>query len=67
MENDILKRLEAQEAKLDAIVVSVEKTRKYLLISMWVTIVMLVLPLLIGIFVVPIFINSYVSSFEGLI
>lgn len=67
MENDILVKLNEQNAKIDAMYASVEKTRKYLMISMWVTIVMLVLPLLIGIFVVPYFINSYLSSFEALL
>lgn len=67
MENDILQKLQQQEAKIDALYASVEKTRKYFLISMWATIVMFVLPLLIGIFVVPYFISSYLSSFEALL
>lgn len=67
MENNILAQLEEQNRKIDAVFTSVEKTRKYMLISVWVTVIMLVLPLIIGIFVVPYFINSYLSSFEGLL
>lgn len=67
MENEIAAKLQQQDAKLDAILQSVEKTRKYMLVSVWITVIMLVLPLLIGIFVVPYFINSYLSSFEGLL
>lgn len=67
MENEIAVKLKEQEAKLDAIYKSVEKTRKYMLTSVIITVVMLVLPLIIGIFVVPYFINSYLSSFEGLL
>lgn len=67
MENELLAKIEAQEAKLDKIFSSVEKTRKYLLTTMWITIIMVVLPLVIAIFVVPMFINSYMSAFEGLL
>lgn len=59
-------KLQEQDSKLNAILQSVEKTRKYMLVSVWITVVMLVLPLIIGIFVVPYFINSYLSSFQGL-
>lgn len=67
MEQDILAKLEEQNGKIDAIFQSVEKTRRYMLISVIVTVVMLLLPLLIGIFVVPYFINTYLGSFEGLL
>jgi hypothetical protein len=67
MENEITAKMQQQDAKLDAILQSVEKTRKYMLVSVWITVIMLVLPLIIGIFVVPYFINSYLSSFEGLL
>ena len=67
MEQDILTKIQAHEVKLDAIIQSVEKTRKYMLISVWITVIMMVLPLIIGAIVIPIAINSYLSSFEGLI
>lgn len=67
MENELLARIEAQEVKLEKIWISVEKTRKYLLISVWITVIMFVLPLLIAVIAVPMFINSYLGAFEGLI
>lgn len=67
MEQHIEERLAAQEEKLDAIFVSVEKTRKYFLIMFWGTIIMLVLPLLGLLFAIPAFINSYSTSYEGLL
>ena len=67
MENDILTKLQAQEAKIDAIYTSVEKTRKYFLINMWVTIIMFVLPLVLLVIVVPMVIGSYLESISGLL
>ena len=67
MENDILTKLQAQEAKIDAIYTSVEKTRKYFLINMWVTIIMFVLPLVLLVIVVPMVIGSYLESLSGLL
>ena len=67
MENEILANLKAQEAKIDAIYKSVEKTRKYFQLIMWITIVTVVLPLIALVIGLPIFISSYMSSFEGLI
>jgi hypothetical protein len=65
--NAILEKLNAQDAQIQAIYASVEKTRKYLLISMWVTIGITALPLLIGIIVVPMLLSSYLTTFEGLL
>ncbi len=66
MEQDIQNKLEEQDAKLDAIYVSVEKTRKYFQIVMWVTVALVVLPALGLVFVIPTFLNTY-SSLDGLI
>lgn len=65
--NAILAKLQQQEEKLQAVYASVEKMRKYFLISMWITIILFVLPLLGLVVVIPMFINSYLGSFEGLI
>lgn len=67
MEFDTQKKLEDQDAKLDAILTSVEKTRKYFLIVVWVTIAAVALPMIGLLFAIPAFINSYTSSFEGLL
>lgn len=67
MDNEIRTRLEAQDQKLDAIYVSVEKTRKYFQIILWGTLATVVVPL-IGILIgIPIFLNSYMSQMEGLL
>lgn len=47
------------EKKLDAIFVSVEKTRKYFKWTMIITIVVIVLPLIGLVFAIPAFLSSY--------
>ena len=46
MEEDLKTRLDAQEKKIDAIYVSVEKTRKYFLWTLIATVVAFVLPII---------------------
>lgn len=67
MEQELQKKLEEQDAKLNAIYESVEKTRKYFLIIMWVTLGAVVLPLLALLIAIPKFINTYTSTLEGLL
>lgn len=67
MENEILAKLQAQDVKLEAMYTSVEKTRKYLQVIVWVTVITVLLPLLGLIIGIPVFINSYMSQFEGLL
>jgi t-SNARE complex subunit (syntaxin) len=62
MEEEILKRLEEQDRKLDKIFVSVEKTRKYFVWTLIITIVMIVLPLIALGVVIPIFLNVYINA-----
>ena len=58
-EQDILKRLEAAETKLEKIWQSVEKTRKYFLWVLIVTIAVTVLPAIGLIFAIPKFLLTY--------
>lgn len=67
MEQEILKKLEEQDKKIDAIWVSVEKTRKYFLFTMITSIVMFVLPLIGLVIAIPIMLNSIMGSMEGLL
>jgi hypothetical protein len=67
MEKEILESIKVQDAKLDAIWSSVEKTRKYFLIVMWATIAMIVLPLIAMAFVLPFFLKTYLGAFEDLL
>ena len=58
MDEETLNKLETLEKKVNAIYSSVEKTRKYFLITLIVTVVMIVLPILGFIVVIPIFLSS---------
>jgi len=60
-------KLNELEQKIDAVYTSVEKTRKYLLVIMWITIILFVLPLVAMIFVIPVFLNSYIGGLQGLL
>ncbi len=63
MDQDIQQKLQEQEAKLDRIYVSVEKTRKYFLWTMIVTVAMIVLPLIGLVFAIPYFLNSLSNAY----
>lgn len=67
MDTELHERLSHVEDKVDAIYASVEKTRKYFLVVMWVTLAMVVLPALGLVFVIPLFVNTYLTAFEGLL
>lgn len=67
MENEILAKLEAQNVKIDAIFVSVEKTRKYFQFIMWATVITVLLPLIGLIVAIPMFLSSYTGQLQGLI
>lgn len=43
---DLIKKIDEQGSKIDAIYKSVEKTRKYFLLTMWVSVLVIVLPLI---------------------
>ena len=62
MEEEILKKIEEQDKKLEAIYVSVEKTRKYFLWTMIITVALFVLPLIGLMFAIPQFLNTLSSA-----
>ena len=64
MDPELATRLDAQEQKLDAIFVSVEKTRKYFQWMLIATIVMFVLPLIGIAAIIPWFINTMMSAYS---
>ena len=68
MPENIEKQLREQSLRLDSIYISVEKTRKYFLIIMWISIALVVLPLLGLIFAIPTFMSTYaeLSQLNGL-
>jgi len=59
MEQDILKKIEEQDKKLEDIYRSVEKTRKYFLWTLIITLVFMVLPLIGLIYAIPKMLDAY--------
>jgi len=66
MDQETKQALAALEAKLDAIYVSTEKTRKYFLWTMYITIALFVLPLIGLAFALPAFMTNYVGQLQNL-
>jgi len=66
MEQEINKKLIELEQKVNKIYDSVEKTRKYFLWTMIITVVIIFVPLIIMTFVLPSFISNYTSNLSGL-
>ncbi len=66
MDQETLNKLGALEKKIDAIYSSVEKTRKYFLFTLIITVVMIVLPIIGLVVVIPIFLSSLNLSNLGL-
>lgn len=65
MEEEIKKRLDAQDELLEKIYISTEKTRRYFLWTLILSLVVFVLPLIGMIFVIPKFLSVYTSGFGG--
>ncbi len=59
MDQELKAKLDEQNVKIDAIYKSVEKTRKYFLVIIWITVIGLILPLIGLLFAVPSFLSSY--------
>jgi hypothetical protein len=55
---EILKKLQEQDDKITAIYKSVEKTRKYFLTTLIISLVMFVLPIIGLAFAIPTFLNT---------
>ncbi|MFH1454920.1 MAG: hypothetical protein ABIF22_01215 [bacterium] len=66
MEQEINKKLLELEEKINKIYISIEKTRKYFLCSMIITIAIIVLPLIGLIFALPSFMQNYVGNLQSL-
>jgi hypothetical protein len=58
-------RLQELEAKIDKIYVSVEKTRKYFLWTMIISVALVVLPAIGLAFAAPAFLNNYVGTLKA--
>jgi type IV secretory pathway component VirB8 len=62
MDQEILQKFEEQSQKLEQVYRSVEKTRKYFLWTMIISVVVIVLPLIGLIFAIPQFLNLYTGA-----
>lgn len=65
-QTDILNKLEEQEIKIDSIYKSVEKTSKYILTIVIISVIAVALPIVGLLFAIPSFLNTYstlLSSF----
>ena len=65
-DSEIRQRLDLLQQKIDAVYVSAEKTRKYFLTVIIVSLVAFVLPLIGLLFAIPSFLSTY-SDVSGLI
>ena len=66
-EEQILEILKQNQEILKQTHKSAEKTRKYILYNMIFTIIVFVLPIIGLVIVIPVFLNSYIESLNGLI
>jgi hypothetical protein len=67
MEQEMLKKIEEQDAKLDAIYKSVEKTRKYFLWTLIISVATVVLPIIGLIIMIPWMLRTMSSAYGGLL
>lgn len=67
MEQELFDKLEEQNKKIDAIYVSVEKTRKYFLWTLIITIATVILPIIALIILLPWLMNTLSSAYSGLL
>ena len=63
---EIRQKIDALEQKIDAVYVSAEKTRKYLLTIIFVSVIAFALPLIGLFFAIPSFLSSY-GDISGLL
>jgi hypothetical protein len=66
MDPKLQEQLDEQEIKINQIYESVKKTERYMRLTFWVTIGVVVLPVVAAMFIVPVLISSLSSSFTGL-
>lgn len=66
MEEEILKKLEEQQVKIDAMFASVEKLRKYFLWTLVITVVTVVLPIVGAMIILPALISNLMGAYSGL-
>lgn len=66
--NDIQKiqvSMEDQQKKIDAMYTTLEKIRKHNVVTMWLTIIFVVLPIVLSVFALPYLMKSYMGALGG--
>lgn len=63
MSEEILKKIEEQGAKIDAMYASVERLRKYFMWTLIITVATVVLPLIALAFVLPWFVGTMTAAY----
>ncbi len=66
MEPKLQEQLNEQEIKINQIYESVKKTERYLRWTFWVTIGMVVLPVVLALFIIPPLVSEMSESLSGL-
>ncbi len=64
MEEEILRKIKEQEEKIDKIYEAVEKTRKFFLYTLIVTLVIVLLPIIGMVFIVPRILSIYMDIYS---
>jgi hypothetical protein len=59
-------QLDKLEIKITEIHAATKKTEKYMRLTFWMTIAVVVLPMVLAVIAVPYIIRTYLSAFEGL-
>ena len=66
MDTELAQRIALLEEKVDKIYISVEKTRKYFLWTMIISVVLFVLPVIGLVFAIPLFMTNYIAPLQNL-
>jgi len=64
--NEVLNKLNEQDKKIEAIYASVEKTRRYFKLTLWISVIVIVLPLIGILLMLPNFLKILTPSDLGL-
>lgn len=67
MDQDTAQRLSKLEEKIEKIYVSVEKTRRYFLWTLIISVALVVLPAIGLVFALPAFMTNYVGNIQSLV
>lgn len=67
MEPNITETLNGLEEKINEIYISVERTRKYFMWTLIITVALFVLPIIGLIFAIPYFLSNYLGPIQGLL